>query len=215
MEGAHSLQHTFLEKMSKIFEDCSPQQLHLARQLASAMLGDDWGYPNDGPKHPYARQIWFACGHLQSLLVPSLDPLHIEAELSVYRGGICLSCLSKQLADLTEGRITWTVPKLALAEPEETVRAERRRFELVREFTEQLAQAPASVRTCFARLRPEILYVLEEESVEIWLDYYSPLVHIVLYLAELAKEEADELGYDRHDSRARERSLKALRRLYP
>ncbi len=155
--------------------------------------------------------VTFGCGHRATLPVSNLDPLQLERELEPYRQGPCLSCIAVNLSVLTRGVTVWEAPDLVVSRPQLAALAERRRFERVRDFVDDLARAPERVLEAYYSLQFEVRSVLGDDDGDTWRACPHRVQDLVWIMAELSNDQLVVLGHKpRGYDPARSRALATL-----
>ena len=159
------------------------------------------------PPTPNRVDVTFTCGHRYSVPVASPDPLQVERDLASYRQGPRLSCLAVSLGVITAG-VVGRVPALQASAPNLAALAERRRYELIRNFVDYLGRLPTRVLEAYDALRFEVMTVLQNVDTGNWWPGRYPLQDWVWVLATMSNDElvALDLG-PRRDDPARSEAL--------
>ena len=164
------------------------------------------------PPTPNRVEVTFTCGHRRSVPVASLGPLQVERDLASYRQGACLRCLTVCLGVITDG-VVGRLPELKARDPDLAALAERRRYELVRDFVDYLGDLPRQVLETYAALQFEVTAVLQNVDTFDWWPGRRPLQDVVWRLATMSNDDLIALDSDlgpRPDDPARSRALATL-----
>ena len=151
--------------------------------------------PSADPADAREAQVTFSCGHRATLPVSNLDPLQLEFELEPYRQGLCLACMAVKLRLLTQGVLVWTAPELVVSQPRLAALAERRRFELVRDFVDYLARAPERVLEAHLALQVEVTSVLGDDDGDSWRACRQRVQDLVWAMVEQSNDPLAVLGH--------------------
>lgn len=188
--------HTPTGHIVKTLSTMTPEQLDFTRHLAHVLLADLYAEDASLPSRiyeqslgqPHERPVLFQCGHVVLMYLPTADPYQLQRDLEPYRNGPCLGCQASVLTERSEGAVVWQPAELQAASPGLRLQAERRRYSLVLDFVQVVAEMPDFILAAVVELGPELLKVLNVADGEAWLS--GPPV--LRRLRDQASEDEDE-----------------------